>query len=70
MSYLLPHIQGPDGVIPTRGQVIATRASAPADAVTKAAWAGNGGFEYWFPRPVEGERPGNGIYVPYVPYVP
>jgi glycine/D-amino acid oxidase-like deaminating enzyme len=56
VSYLLPHLQGPDGVIPTRGQVIATRASAPADAVTKAAWAGNGGFEYWllnFPRPVE-----------------
>lgn len=54
VSHLLPHLHGPEGVIPTRGQVIATRASAPADVLTKSAWGSNEGFEYWFPRPVKG----------------
>lgn len=53
VSHLLPHMYGPDGVIPTRGQVFATRAAAPADVITKIAWGANEGFEYWFPRPVK-----------------
>ncbi|THG96318.1 hypothetical protein EW026_g5490 [Hermanssonia centrifuga] len=43
---------GPDGVIPTRGQVMAIRAAAPLSEVTKVGWSGNEGFEYWFPRPL------------------
>ncbi|KAF7305174.1 DAO domain-containing protein [Mycena kentingensis (nom. inval.)] len=49
-SHLLPQYAGPEGIVPVRGQVIATRASAPLSALTKASWAGNSG--YWFPRPV------------------
>ncbi|KIP01827.1 hypothetical protein PHLGIDRAFT_131084 [Phlebiopsis gigantea 11061_1 CR5-6] len=53
VSHLLPHMSGPDGVIPTRGQVMAVRATAPPDAITSSAWGANEGFEYWFPRPVK-----------------
>ena len=52
ISHLLPHMQGPDGIIPTRGQVVAVRAAATTEAITKHSWSGNEGFEYWFPRPV------------------
>ncbi|KZT60161.1 DAO-domain-containing protein [Calocera cornea HHB12733] len=51
VSHLLPHLSGPDGVVPTRGQVIATRAAVPREKLWNASGAGNEGFEYWFPRP-------------------
>ncbi len=56
VSHLLPHLHGPDGVVPGRGQIIATRAAVD---LPKTAFAANEGFEYWFPRPVKnpGERP-------------
>ncbi|KAJ6463673.1 FAD dependent oxidoreductase [Mycena vitilis] len=53
-SHLLPHMTGPAGIIPTRGQVLALRASVPTEELTKRSWDGNDGFEYWFPRPVVG----------------
>ena len=53
VSHLLPHLYGPEGVVPTRGQAMALRAAATPDVITKAAWASNEGFEYWFPRPVK-----------------
>ncbi|KAJ7736538.1 FAD dependent oxidoreductase [Mycena maculata] len=57
-SYLIPHMYGPAGIIPTRGQVIASRAAISARELCKCSWDGNEGFEYWFPRPVTGnERP-------------
>ncbi|KAG6916229.1 hypothetical protein DXG01_007812 [Tephrocybe rancida] len=52
-SYLLPHLHGPAGIVPTRGQVMAMRAAAPATQITKASWGGRQGSGYWFPRPVE-----------------
>ncbi|KAG2040208.1 FAD dependent oxidoreductase [Suillus americanus] len=51
-SHLLPFLAGPDGIIPTRGQVMATRASVGADQIKIPSWSGNEGFVYWFPRPV------------------
>ncbi|KAH8091664.1 FAD dependent oxidoreductase [Cristinia sonorae] len=54
VSHLLPHMAGPEGVIPTRGQVIATRAKVTADILTKVAGSANEDYEYWFPRPVRG----------------
>ena len=51
-SHLLPHLRGPAGIIPTRGQSIALRAAASAQEITRTGWGGNEGFEYWFPRPV------------------
>jgi len=51
-SHLLPHMHGPSGIIPTRGQVIALRAAATLSELSKTSWDGNEGFEYWFPRPV------------------
>ncbi|KAJ7024860.1 FAD dependent oxidoreductase [Mycena alexandri] len=51
-SHLLPHMAGPAGIIPTRGQVMALRASVPGDESFKCSWDGNEGFEYWFPRPI------------------
>ena len=51
-SHLLPHLRGPAGIIPTRGQIIAVRAAASAQEITRTGWGGNEGFEYWFPRPV------------------
>lgn len=44
---------GPAGIIPTRGQVIATRASAELDVISRRSWSANQGSEYWFPRPVD-----------------
>ncbi|OSC96675.1 FAD dependent oxidoreductase [Trametes coccinea BRFM310] len=52
-SHLLPHLRGPSGIVPTRGQIIATRASVSESVLTRSAFTGNEGFEYWFPRPVE-----------------
>ncbi|KAJ7083784.1 FAD dependent oxidoreductase [Mycena epipterygia] len=54
-SHLLPHMSGPGGIIPTRGQVIALRASVAAQDLFNCSWDANEGFEYWFPRPVSGE---------------
>lgn len=40
-------------VVPTRGQVIAVRAkNGTKEDLGKTGWGANGGFEYWFPRPV------------------
>ncbi|KLO12711.1 DAO-domain-containing protein [Schizopora paradoxa] len=50
-SHLLPFLAGPNGIIPTRGQIIATRAAVSVDSLSRASWSGNEGFEYWFPRP-------------------
>ena len=50
-SYLLPHMAGPSGIVPTRGQVMSVRAAAPAGEITSSGWTSNTGFEYWFPRP-------------------
>ncbi|KAG7448005.1 FAD dependent oxidoreductase [Guyanagaster necrorhizus] len=47
-SYLLPHLAGPQGIVPTRGQIVAMRSSA---RLAPGSWDGNEGFEYWFPRP-------------------
>ncbi|RDX43860.1 FAD dependent oxidoreductase [Lentinus brumalis] len=55
-SHLLPHMHGPSGIIPTRGQIIALRAAASLDNITKSSWDGNDGFEYWFPRPLAGDE--------------
>ncbi|THU94716.1 FAD dependent oxidoreductase [Dendrothele bispora CBS 962.96] len=52
-GYLLPHMHGPQGIVPTRGQVIALRAARPLQDLTKKAWYANEGFEYWFPRPMK-----------------
>ncbi|KAI9070217.1 DAO-domain-containing protein [Trametes sanguinea] len=52
-SHLLPHFRGPSGIVPTRGQIIATRASVSEAFLTRSAFTANEGFEYWFPRPVE-----------------
>ena len=59
VSHLLPHLSGTDGVVPTRGHVIAFRASVPAEDIPKTSCCANYGFEYWFPRPVRApqERP-------------
>ena len=53
-SHLLPHMAGPRGIVPTRGQCVAIRANADLASLTKSGWAANDGFEYWFPRPVSG----------------
>ncbi|KIM32877.1 hypothetical protein M408DRAFT_326592 [Serendipita vermifera MAFF 305830] len=61
-SYLLPHLSGPGGIVPVRGQVVAIRAdvgykdegwegSGDQQGLTRSGWSGNEGFEYWFPRP-------------------
>lgn len=59
VSYLIPHMHGPSGVIPGRGQIIATRAAVSANALPRTAFGANEGFEYWFPRPARDsqERP-------------
>ncbi|KAI0676177.1 FAD dependent oxidoreductase [Trametes maxima] len=56
-SHLLPHLAGPAGIVPTRGQIIATRAAVPLSTLTRSAFTGNEGFEYWFPRPLSSGRP-------------
>lgn len=53
-AHLLPQLSGPQGIIPVRGQVIATRASGPVPG--KESYIGNDGFEYWFPRPTSSNR--------------
>ncbi|KZP00147.1 FAD dependent oxidoreductase [Calocera viscosa TUFC12733] len=55
VSHLLPHLSGPDGVVPTRGQVVATRAAVPRDKLWNTSGVGNEGFEYWFPRPAKSD---------------
>ncbi|TDL26499.1 FAD dependent oxidoreductase [Rickenella mellea] len=55
-SHLLSHMWGPEGIIPTRGQIIATRASASAETLGKEGWTGNQKLEYWFPRPVRNPK--------------
>ncbi|OCH86540.1 FAD dependent oxidoreductase [Obba rivulosa] len=52
-SALLPHLRGPNGIVPTRGQIIALKADATAARLTTSGYIANEGFEYWFPRPVE-----------------
>lgn len=54
-SRLLPSLAGSNGIIPTRGQVIATRASLGQAPTKTNGWIGNRGYEYWFPRSL---RPG------------
>jgi hypothetical protein len=54
---------GPTGIIPTRGQVLALRATAPTKSLTKCSWDGNEGFEYWFPRPVSDESDENPLVI-------
>lgn len=40
-----------------RGQVVATRASVSSEQLGGVeSWAGNEGFEYWFPRPAAKEE--------------
>jgi hypothetical protein len=62
ISHLLPHLSGPSGIIPVRGQVVAIRARVgysdegwkEKDGViglTRSGWRANEGYEYWFPRP-------------------
>ncbi|KAI0653380.1 FAD dependent oxidoreductase [Cubamyces menziesii] len=55
-SHLLPQLRGPSGIIPTRGQIIATRAAVSDSALTNSAFIGKEGFEFWFPRPLEPGR--------------
>ncbi|KAJ6592222.1 FAD dependent oxidoreductase-domain-containing protein [Mycena vulgaris] len=52
-SHLLPHMAGPGpaGIVPVRGQVIATRANASLAVLSKIS--GLGGVGYWHPRPVQ-----------------
>lgn len=50
-SHLLPFYAGPRGIVPVRGQVLATRAAVPIPASEHASFGGNEGFEYWFLRP-------------------
>jgi len=40
-SYLLPFLAGPAGIIPTRGQVMSTRASVGTDQIKIPSWSGN-----------------------------
>ncbi|KDQ19336.1 hypothetical protein BOTBODRAFT_170444 [Botryobasidium botryosum FD-172 SS1] len=49
-SHLLPQMIGK--IMPTRGQVIATRSSVPISdfKLTSSAWWANEGFEYFFPK--------------------
>ena len=49
-AHLLPWLHGPGGIVPTRGQVMATRSSVPF-ALGRTGFVANDGFEYWFPRP-------------------
>ncbi|KAG1722482.1 FAD dependent oxidoreductase [Suillus lakei] len=68
-SYLLPFLAGPSGIIPTRGQVMATRASVGTDQIKTPSWSGNEGFAYWFPRPVQYDTEKPLIIISYELYV-
>lgn len=51
-SHLLPFMHG--AIVPTRGQIIATRANVPypfGSPDRREGYVANNGFEYWFPRP-------------------
>ncbi|KAI0750588.1 FAD dependent oxidoreductase [Irpex lacteus] len=51
-SHLLPFMHGE--IVPTRGQIIATRANVPypfGSPDRREGYVANNGFEYWFPRP-------------------
>ncbi|KAL1678364.1 FAD dependent oxidoreductase [Schizophyllum commune] len=61
-SHLLPHLAGPAGIVPARGQVAALRAAAPLEELSTVSWDGNEGFEYWFPRPVRGKDTTNATF--------
>ncbi|THH27691.1 hypothetical protein EUX98_g6497 [Antrodiella citrinella] len=54
-AHLLPHLAGPDGIVPTRGQVMTVRAAVKIDELSTVGGTGNEGFEYWFPRPTKSE---------------
>ncbi|KAJ4464376.1 FAD dependent oxidoreductase [Lentinula aciculospora] len=55
-SHLLPQFSGKNGIIPTRGQIVAVRADAAVSESWKASW---GGLDhYWFPRPMNGSDSG------------
>lgn len=43
-------MHGPNGIVPTRGQIIATRANT-SNALKKSGFLGDD--EYWFPRPLQ-----------------
>ena len=62
---LKPKPRGMYGIIPTRGQVGAVRASVGArDLGWQNSWnGGGGGWEYWFPRYQGLEETTNGSYV-------
>ncbi|KZP19709.1 FAD dependent oxidoreductase [Athelia psychrophila] len=67
-SHLLPQLTGADGIIPTRGQVMALRAAVSRDELGTSGWGGNEGFEYWFPMPAtrkmeEGEVEANPLTI-------
>jgi len=59
-SHLLPHLSAPKtGIIPTRGQVAAIRASVPSPSLWSGSlpgWGGNQGYEYWFARPPSSDK--------------
>ena len=61
-SHLLPHLSGPQGIVPVRGQVVAIRAAVgymdegwegtgERQGISRSGFGANMGFEYWFPRP-------------------
>jgi glycine/D-amino acid oxidase-like deaminating enzyme len=54
-SSLLPEYSGRFGIVPTRGQLIATRANVLGHELWKSAFGANQGYEYWFRRPVRDE---------------
>ncbi|ESK91655.1 fad dependent oxidoreductase [Moniliophthora roreri MCA 2997] len=50
-GHLIPHMNGQAGILPTRGQVVAVRATRPLSKAWRKSW---GGLDmYWFPRPQE-----------------
>ncbi|KAG8999703.1 hypothetical protein FRB94_005956 [Tulasnella sp. JGI-2019a] len=50
-SHLLPHLAGPSGIVPTRGQIVTTKSAVPREQLWNNGWGGNQGYEYWFARP-------------------
>jgi glycine/D-amino acid oxidase-like deaminating enzyme len=61
-SHLLPHLSGPQGIIPVRGQAVAIRAgvgyvdegwdgTGERQGISRSGFRANMGLEYWFPRP-------------------
>ncbi|KAF8609861.1 FAD dependent oxidoreductase [Ceratobasidium sp. AG-I] len=56
-SHILPHLSGPSkGIIPTRAQCRAVRASVRARDWPAVGWGANEGYEYWFSRPPKEEN--------------